>query len=595
MTVLGEAIIEVRADLSPFIRGLDRQLRAATEAFEQRLQRAVERGLGDFPGSTQGEQLGENLGEGIDRGLGRRFNGNNSDFITGLFASIGSALDDGLSALPTEVKAAIVVGLASASPLLAGGIAGAVSAGIGAGVAGVGTLLAFQYEDVLNRGVVMAERLRMQLITAASSFVPAVINGIAMIEQRFFDLGPLINRIFTKASTFVEPLTNGILNFISEVLDGIDDALGDSGGFVDELMRGLRTLGFALGEVMRILAATGEDGKVAFRDLIFLVSDLLVGIARIVAGLTEFYGLLRSIAGESSLLVLLSDAAAQSNVAYAWTNTQLAGSMDGVVKMTEEEEKRLKDLKKALDDASDATYGIIESQIDFERSLDEIRASLEENGATLDITNEKGRRNAEEFITGLKAVEEETVNQVAIGKMSAQQAAEHYDLQIAKLREVATQGGLTALQFDMMYGDIIRVAQLKLDAQAMGIIGTGEELAAATHQAADLWQELQRIKNFRLPSVGTRRFSEYAEGGIVTHPTFGLIGEAGPEVVIPLTKPQRAAQLMRQSGLADSLGTAGTTVNVYVGNEQLDAHTYRVVESNNTALSNSLAYGARGL
>jgi len=57
------------------------------------------------------------------------------------------------------------------------------------------------------------------------------------------------------------------------------------------------------------------------------------------------------------------------------------------------------------------------------------------------------------------------------------------------------------------------------------------------------------IKDFRLPPGGTRRFSEYAEGGIITHPTQALMGEAGPEVVIPLTRPARAAELMRMSGL----------------------------------------------
>jgi len=41
----------------------------------------------------------------------------------------------------------------------------------------------------------------------------------------------------------------------------------------------------------------------------------------------------------------------------------------------------------------------------------------------------------------------------------------------------------------------------------------------------------------------------FAEGGIVTSETFARIGEDGPEVVIPLTKPDRAASLMADSGL----------------------------------------------
>jgi hypothetical protein len=62
-----------------------------------------------------------------------------------------------------------------------------------------------------------------------------------------------------------------------------------------------------------------------------------------------------------------------------------------------------------------------------------------------------------------------------------------------------------------------------------------------------------------------------AFGGIVRSPTKALIGEAGAEVVIPLTKPDRAMQLMQDSGL-DMLamsgmgggGGGGTTINIQV-------------------------------
>lgn len=40
-----------------------------------------------------------------------------------------------------------------------------------------------------------------------------------------------------------------------------------------------------------------------------------------------------------------------------------------------------------------------------------------------------------------------------------------------------------------------------------------------------------------------------ARGGIITHRMVAEIGEAGPEVVIPLTKPRRAAELAERSGL----------------------------------------------
>lgn len=56
-----------------------------------------------------------------------------------------------------------------------------------------------------------------------------------------------------------------------------------------------------------------------------------------------------------------------------------------------------------------------------------------------------------------------------------------------------------------------------------------------------------------LPS-SVRNLLPFANGGIVNGPTAALIGEAGREVVIPLTRPARARQLAEQSGLLDVIG-----------------------------------------
>ncbi len=50
-------------------------------------------------------------------------------------------------------------------------------------------------------------------------------------------------------------------------------------------------------------------------------------------------------------------------------------------------------------------------------------------------------------------------------------------------------------------------------------------------------------------NVTTNAIPAHARGGIVTSPQIGLLGEAGPEAIIPLTRPGRAAQVMKQAGL----------------------------------------------
>lgn len=84
----------------------------------------------------------------------------------------------------------------------------------------------------------------------------------------------------------------------------------------------------------------------------------------------------------------------------------------------------------------------------------------------------------------------------------------------------------------------------------------------------------------------------FAEGGIFNQPTLGVFGEAGPEVIMPLSNPQRAAELAQQSGLSDMLGTdQGGDIYVYVGNEPVDARIVRF----NRQQGRALAFGPRGM
>jgi hypothetical protein len=64
------------------------------------------------------------------------------------------------------------------------------------------------------------------------------------------------------------------------------------------------------------------------------------------------------------------------------------------------------------------------------------------------------------------------------------------------------------------------------------------------------------IKTIFVEERRVSNLNKMAFGGIVRSPTKALIGEAGAEVVIPLTKPDRAMQLMQDSGL-DMLAMSG--------------------------------------
>lgn len=76
--------------------------------------------------------------------------------------------------------------------------------------------------------------------------------------------------------------------------------------------------------------------------------------------------------------------------------------------------------------------------------------------------------------------------------------------------------------------------------------------AQALQQLRSIRAEANRVSQARggVPLGGGRPL---AAGAVIDRPTFALVGEAGREVVIPLTRPQRARQLARESGLLDVL------------------------------------------
>lgn len=87
-----------------------------------------------------------------------------------------------------------------------------------------------------------------------------------------------------------------------------------------------------------------------------------------------------------------------------------------------------------------------------------------------------------------------------------------------------------------------------------------------------------------------------AEGGIFNRPTSMIIGEAGAEALIPLTRPSRAVDLLETSGLADLVrGGDGASSGEFTGNLFLDSGVFlgvvegKINQSNRKLKRRSLA------
>lgn len=605
---LGEAFIEVHADLKPFARDLKTTAKPIVEAFEREIQGAVSKGVRQ--GSDEGgRDAGERVSRHLKKSLLSQFG--NKNFFVVIAGALGSALDDGISALPTEVKAAIVLGIVLASPIIAAFLTGAIVAGVGAGFAVLGTVLGAQYQSVQDKAAETFQLLRRELVSSADSFEGAIIDALAVVRTRIIGMGDLFRGIFDVSATFIDPITQGILDGIEEFLRSVRNSIGGIRPFIDELGAGIAVLGEALGDALEILVVSGEDGATALRDLFSLVGVLIVSFSILLTIMTKLYGTIRDIvkvtnnlAGAFSPGLALvahffeqTDRTATKYKSFVNSNFDLSSSFRGLVVDTKNEAKAIEEYQKALEDASKAVKNQLDLNVNWEQSLDDIAASLKENGSTLDITTQKGRDNVREFSQALKIAEERAVERVRTGQISADQAVAYYDEEIGQLRRLATQAGLSQQEFNNLYQQIIETATLRISAQEIGVDALTGELTDANGEAKRLYDLLQLIMGLRRNIIagaigGVRGF---AEGGMHYFPEVVRVAEDGPEVTIPLTKPARAAALVRESGLDQLLGGGGGTGQtlVFIGNEQLDARMVRIVEASNNRQAMALRNAGR--
>jgi hypothetical protein len=604
---LGEAFVEVHADLRPFARDLRQNTPPIVKEFERQLNGAVGRAMGTDT-EKHGRDAGDKLSRGLKNSLTHQFKSKNAFIV--IASTLAGALDDGISALPTEVKAAIVAGILAASPLVLGALGAAVSAALGVGLAGIGILLASQFESVQKRAVEFGRNVRTQLVEAATAFGPAIISALGTAETRISLMRGRLDQIFNTSSTFLEPLAQGVLDAIEKIIDAIAGSLDKIKPFIDELGAGIAILGDAIADAFTILLATGEDGQKAFRDLVGLVAVAIVSVASLVFVFAKLYGLLRNIiiaianlAGPFTVVFgvlkrFFDEMDKRSNVSKSFinTNTDMEGSFTGLIKATDGETDALKEYRDAIEAASNAAKNQLELSIAWEESLDRISESLRKNGKTLDITTEKGRENATAFMNALKIAEDAAVQRVRRGEQTGEQAAASYDLEIAKLRELAHQAGVSDQKFNELFDQIILTGQLRISSTEVGVDDLAGALGIAGEEAKELYATLQLILNLRR-SIGAGAVAgvrNFAAGGIHYMPEIIRVAEAGPEVTIPLTRPARAAQLLQESGLASSLAGGGPSqILVFVGNEQLDSRTVRIVERNNNVQARNLSQGPR--
>ncbi len=365
-------------------------------------------------------------------------------------------------------------------------------------------------------------QLGQQLLPAATDFA----NGLVKINDAFSNMPTPATNATVKVGKFGK-LIGELINPISLFVNGLQ-AIG-SGYFDAEQETGAynKALGLSAQQQMRVADAAG-----VFNSKFKETKDNVGGAKKEVESFAEALKEKLTEAVDTAK-EKLADAQGEFND-FA---TKVSDAVKGALDFNAALEAGDYGFKGFLDALRGQVRGIVEYSVNLGKAL-EMGLSQDALGYVMDAGNVAGAEIALELVKGGQTAIDETNALVE----AAQRAADKVGLQAANNWYKT---GVDQAQF------IVNGLEAELTKLTPKLMAKMDEIAAKLKRSVNIDVVVTERVN-RIVSTISSSIPKMADGGIVTGPTLAMIGEAGPEAVIPLS----------QMG---NMGGSGVTINVTGG------------------------------
>jgi hypothetical protein len=311
--------------------------------------------------------------------------------------------------LPPQAQLAIgasIVGIGVlVAPVLGASIAGAIVGGVGLGGVVGGVMIAATHPLVQAAGKQLASTFTEQMQTSGAVFVPPVIAAIGKIRDTVTSLGGDFSRIFADAARYVEPLTDGVIGFVRNLLPGVEAAIGSAGPIIDELASWGPKLGTLLSDIFTTLATQAGNGASALSVLWTVFEQGVWLIATVVYSLTVMYGLLKDIYDvwakifgaetetKMKTFAASGDKATGASKGLGGGLQEIINGFKGTGGAAGAAAVQVETFAAATKRITDQNLSARDAARGMETAIDAADAAFKKNGATLDINTPKGRAN----------------------------------------------------------------------------------------------------------------------------------------------------------------------------------------------------------
>lgn len=375
--------------------------------------------------------------------------------------------------IPAVIGAAVAL-----APPLGGMIAGAVvgAAGIG-GIAG-GIAMASRDPQVQAAATEFGRDIVDEFFAGGDAFVQPILEGLDILRTGFRNLE--LDDAFKPLAESVPKLAEAFAGFATSMMPGLARAFEAAVPAVEVLADQLPRVGDALGDMFADIS-DGEDALTGLRTILAVVEGTIRATGATIEFLSErwhdFLGVLQSGAGIledfvgpvaedmgvlNDALAIMTGTSEKVSAQYALIPGRMQNTADVAehlsARFQDQAEaanlafRRLSDLNKAYDDAVARQQDLMGASINFEEAIDDLTASFEDNGTSLDITKAKGRENmkvVQDAIREARNMRQATFEQTG----SWTEANRVYNIAIGKLEGVARKAGISAAKLREMAGN----------------------------------------------------------------------------------------------------------------------------------------------
>lgn len=495
-----------RLDITKAIRRSQTELRSLTK------NRDILKGL--LPDEGEVEQETQKLGKVVK-----------SDFL------------DSLKGIGELGGPAMIAGIAVAAPEIGAIISGAIIGGAGIGGVVGGFLLAAKDQRIIDAAKSIKDNLGKELETAAEPFVPITMNALKQLSGAVNNIN--FKGIFSDAARYAGPIVNGITTVINELGRGIEALVHNAGPAVSEIGDGIGQIGVAIGNGLEELSHNGKAGASALSDLFDIITTGITVTFQLVDGLTKIYEFGKNI-GKSGFVEAFKQI---NNLTGPLDLLNAVKNLEGALGPTT---SRIKNVGSASDVAAASTSSLARAQTASEKAAEGQRSAL------ADVSKELKAQTDPAFavlnaLDGVRDAQKEAADATKkYGGNSEQARAATRRLAEAALDLQGDVGKLGG-SFDGKLTPSMRNT-LKAAGLTKGQISEVESELKRAKKAADAYDGTYRAnivttyvtKSYQVGGSDYNReanrgaFSgKRAAGGPVVRGVPYLVGENGPEIVIP--------------------------------------------------------------